>query len=165
MSDTSVPERPLDHPLSPEAAFTGLQDFDLNPSQNTSKVDVESMNQADLLALHAKIEGKLTGITLSDVNLAKQALIQLKQAQILQIDATEDKKNVPMNQRAQVQNSIAGIIDKLAKIQMELYDSEYLKRLKGAVIKVVKTLPKPQQIQFFELLDLEAERIQAEMEA
>lgn len=158
-------------PSSPEEALTGvpentgLRDFSLEIKPKSSKTDLNSMDQSELLALRDEIDAKITGTSLSEINLAKEALLQLQKAKQLQVDAELDKKSIPMNQRAQVQNSIKGIISDLAGIQMKLYDSEYVKRLKAAVVKVVRTLPKEQQTQFFDLMDMEAEKVQAEMGA
>lgn len=140
-----------------------LHDFSLNPSENTSKHDVSSMSQAELLELHAKVEARLTGIRLSEVNLEKETLLQFQRAKALQEDANKDKSEVPMNQRAQVQNSLANLLQSLAKMQMELHDSETIKRWKAALVRVVKELPIEQQTKFFELLEMEATATEAEL--
>lgn len=140
-----------------------MADFSLEKSANTSKNDIDSLDSSQLLALHARIEAKLTGLRLSDVNLEKETLLQFQRAKVLQEDANKKDSGVPMNQRAQVQNSIAGILGTLSKMQSELHDSESIKRMKAAVVKVVRTLPKEAQAQFFELLEIEFQQAQAEM--
>lgn len=161
---------PSDHPLSPEnpSNSTGLRSFSLKKEPVSSKTDVDSMSQEELLALRAKIDSKLTGIRLSDMNLEQETLIQYKQAKQLQLDANatgEGANAVPMNQRAQVQNSLASLLKDLAKMQMELHDSESLKRLRAAVIKVVRMQPKEFQDQFFDALDAEFQAAEAELNA
>lgn len=141
---------------------SGLKDFSLNPSAKTSKFDIETMSQSELLSLHAKIEGKLTGIRLSDVNLERETLIQLQHAKMLQ-ETAKDAKDVPVNQLAQVQNSLASILTTLARMQVELHSSETIKRWKAAIIRVVKEQPKEFQTAFFELLEHEAEIVEQEL--
>jgi len=142
-----------------------LKDYSLHEPPKSKKVgDLDSMSEGELLALRSQIDSRLTGTKLSEVNLTKELLIQLRSAKLLQAKVTEADSDVPANQKAQVQNSIGGIIMNLSKIQMALYDAESMKRLKAATIRVVKTLPKPQQDQFFELMDLEIEEIEAEMQ-
>lgn len=153
MSDTPHYQSPLD---------TGLEDYSLEKREKDDKFDISALNQAELLALRTKIEAKITGTTLSELNLVKETLFQFQSAKVLQAEAGAANSDVPMNQRAQVQNSIAKILDQLGKIQMELYSSEKLKRLQAAVIKIVKQLPKPQQDTFFE--QIESDFQVAEME-
>lgn len=147
-------ETPAFYPESaPEAPKkSGLSDFSLAPSTNIDKFDLKGMNQADLLTLHAKVESKLVGIRLSEVNLEKETLIQFQRAKQLQEDASTTT-DVPMNQRAQVQNSLANLLTSLAKMQMDLHDSESIKRWKAALVRVVKELPKEQHAKFFDLID------------
>jgi hypothetical protein len=147
----------------PETIISGgLADFSLDPSANSSKFDLNTMSQVDLLDLHAKIEAKLTGTRLSDVNLEKETLIQFQKAKALQQKANE-AKDVPVNQLAQVQNSIRTILESLSKMQTQLHDSESIKRWKAALIRVVKELPKDAQTKFFELLELEAQATEQEL--
>lgn len=154
----------LEHPLSPEKQPV-LQDFSLEKSQISSKMDLNSMDQAQLLALYVQIEAKLPSLRLADINLEKETMLQLVRAKQLQEDANKKDSGVPMNQRAQVQNSIANILSTLAKMQMELHDSESLKRLRAAVIKVVKAQPKEFQAQFFDMLETEFAAVEKELAA
>lgn len=153
-----------DHPLSPESApfSSGLRDFSLEKSENTSKFDLNTMDQSELLDLHSKVEEKLTGIRLSEVNLEKETLLQFQRAKALQIKAN-GATDVPVNQLAQVQNSIKGILESLSKMQQELHDSESIKRWKAALIRVLRAQPKEFQDAFFELLDQEAEATEQEL--
>lgn len=154
-----------DHPLSPESAPFGLQDFSLDPTENTSsKLDLNQMDQAELLALHSKIENKLTGLKLADVNLEKETLLQFQKAKVLQ-ELANTTKDVPVNQLAQVQNSIRGILESLARMQAELHDSETMKRWKASLIRVIKAQPTEFQKAFFDSLEQEAEMVEREIES
>lgn len=140
----------------------GLRKFSLAKTENSSKTDLDSLNQVELLELHAKIESRLTGIRLSEVNLEKETLIQFQRAKALQEKANE-AKDVPVNQLAQVQNSIRNILESLGKMQMDLHDSETIKRWKAALIRVVKAQSEEFQKAFFEALDHAAEATEKEL--
>lgn len=153
---------------TPEEAFTGesapsaLQDFSLHKPKAAPKYDIDAMSDEDLLKLRDKIEAKLSGLSLSDIDLMKEMLIQLKKAKILQ-EKAEKEDETPLNQRAQVQNSISNIITRLAAAQTTLYDSERLKRLEAATIKCVKSLPKDAQDLFFSLYDVEIDKLEGKV--
>lgn len=137
-----------------QAEIGGLRDFSLEKTKNTSKFDIERMSQEELLLLHSKIEQRITGVKLSDINLEKETLIQFQKAKLLQEKAGESK-DVPVNQLAQVQNSIRTILESLAKMQMEIHNSEAIKRLKAAIVKIMKTQSKEVQDAFFDMLENE----------
>lgn len=153
-----------DHPLSPENPLKprGLADFSLAKTEKTSKFDLNLMDQAELLDLHAKVEAKLTGLRLSDVNLEKETLLQFHRAKALQ-EKANTANDVPVNQLAQVQNSIRTILESLGKMQMDLHDSETMKRWKAALVRVVKKQPKAFQDEFFEMVEIEAAAVEQQL--
>lgn len=133
-----------------------LQDFSLDPEDNEPgylKI-VNTLNQKELLALHSHVESKLGSLSLPEINLIKETLLQYQRAKSLQ-ELASTQGGIPMNQRAQVQNSLANQLATLAKIQSDLFNSERIKRIHSAVVKIVKTLPKPQQDEFFKMLEEE----------
>ena len=143
----------------------GLKDYSLNTPEEDENLEIDGMSQAELLALHTKIEAKLEGIDFASVNLVRETMIQFQKAKVLQESAADKRSGVPVNQRAQVQNSIAAILTNLTKMQNALYSSESHKRIQAAVIKIVRTLPKEQQDHFFLLLENELNMAQQETEA
>jgi hypothetical protein len=134
-----------------------LQDFNLQPEKKRESLDLDTMSREQLLALHSKIEQKIGGLSLTEVNLVKETLLQIHRAKALQ-ETASTAADAPLNQRAQVQNSLGTMIKDLAKMQSGLFNSERIKRIQIAVVKVVKTLPKAQQDHFFELLEEELAR-------
>jgi hypothetical protein len=142
---------------------SGLRDFSLSKTENSSKHDISALNQAELLDLHAKVEARITGLRLSEVNLEKETLLQFQRAKTLQ-EKANDTKDVPVNQLAQVQNSIRTILESLGKMQMELHDSETIKRWKAALVRVVKAQPKEFQAAFFEQLDAAGQEVEQELQ-
>lgn len=132
-----------------------LKDFSLQQKDNEA-FNLDALTQEQLLELHAKVEKHLGGLALTEVNLVKETLLQMHRAKVLQEAASKDG-GAPLNQRAQVQNSLSNTITQLAKMQVALYNSERVKRIQSATIRVVKTLPKAAQEQFFDLLEREFE--------
>jgi hypothetical protein len=122
--------------MSELKAPDGLRDFSLH-EEPVEEFPLEGLSEEKLLELHSKVESRLGGLALTEVNLVKETLLQIKRAKVLQELATSEK-GTPMNQRAQVQNSLAGLLTQLSKIQIELYSSERIKRIQNAVIRVVK---------------------------
>lgn len=132
-----------------------LTDFTFNtsnaqkPKNRPLDADLNHLNQEDLLNLRAQIDAKLTGIKLNDLDLVQETMFQLKKAKILQSQVNEDEET-PANQKAQIQNSLNNIITNLSKHQINLYTSERMKRMEGALIRVLKTLTKAEQTAFME---------------
>lgn len=141
-----------------------LQDFSLQPADNKGGIDIDALTKPQLLDLHAKIEQKLGGLELGSINLVKETLLQVHRAKALQEQAST-AADAPLNQRAQVQNSLGTLIKDLIKMQTSLFNSERIKRIQGAVIKIVKTLPAKQQDAFFDMLSQEFDREAEETEA
>lgn len=119
-------------------------------------IDIEELNEDDLLSLRDKIDDKLGGVGLNDVNIANEMVLQMKKARLLQDEVSEDE-GVPANQRAQVQNSLASIISTLAKLQNVTYTSERLKRIEAVLIRTMKKQPADVQDAFFLAYDAEAD--------
>jgi len=116
-----------------------------NPEKPASVLD--SYSQDQLLELRAAVDERLPQRTLNNVNLEKELVTQLQHAQKLQKDTLEDD-SVPANQQAQVLNSVANTLQMLAKLQIDLYDAERLKRLEQILIECLKELPAEAQESF-----------------
>jgi peroxiredoxin len=128
-----------------------LLDLQLHPTPARSTsihAQIDNYSQTQLLELRGKIDQKLTGIKLAETNVVTELLVNYKKAQALQDGATEDK-SAPLNQRAQVQNSLATILASIAKLQAKAYDSEQNKRMETALIRVLKDFPDIRE-KFFE---------------
>lgn len=64
---------------------------------------------------------------------------------IIQVD-----KATPPNQVAQVMNTLTAILDKIVKLQTELYSAERVKKLEAAMIQAIKLAPPESQQVFLE---------------
>jgi hypothetical protein len=112
------------------------------------QVNLDGMPVAELLALRAGIDEKLPVKDLADVDLNRELVLQMLQTQKLQRDVLEDE-DTPANQRAQVANAVAAIINNLVKLQSEVYTSERIKKIEQALIQTLQTLPSEAQRAFF----------------
>ncbi len=139
----------------------GLQDFDLHKPKKTA-ADIDSMTNSELLELHSRIEKKLGGTTLEEVNLVRETLLQMHRAKALQELAQKSGADIPMNQRAQVQNSLSNMLAQLGRTQINLFTSERIKKIEGATIRVVKKMDEASQAMFFDLLEQEMAQLAAE---
>lgn len=113
---------------------------------------------AELLAARAEIDARLPDMSLKSVDVERELVIQLKTAQMLQRDTLEDE-STPANQKSQVLNSASAALANLAKLQIEIYDSERLKRIEAILIEVVNTLPAKAQESFLSRYEVELGRL------
>lgn len=141
----------------------GLQDYSLQSADNGPKHDLDKLSQAQLLELHAQIEQRLPGLRLSEVNLVREALLQLHHAKALQAAAAADRSS-PLNQRAQVQNSLSKVLQDLGKLQAEIYPSEMIKQYQGVLVRVIRTLPEEKRKEVLELLKQGAADVEKQLD-
>jgi hypothetical protein len=118
----------------------------VTPSSSTT--DLEKMDVGQLLDLRQRIEALLPARKLADIDLEQEIVLQYLAAQAL-MQKTSIAVDIPANQKAQVQNSCASILDQLLKMQTRIYSAERMKAIEQVLIKVLKTLPEEAQRQFF----------------
>lgn len=109
--------------------------------------DLTQQTPDQLLALRTDIDGLLPVKHLKDLNLQQELVLQLLSIQRLQNDAIADE-DVPSNQKAQVAGHVASALATLGKLQVEVYNSERLKKIEAVLIEVLKTLPTEAQEAF-----------------
>ncbi len=108
---------------------------------------VPNLGIEELLRQRAAIDALLPAVKLADLDLEKEVVIQYQQAKaLLQSVMSSD---APANQKAQVANSCASVLDQLIKMQARLYSAERVKAIEAALIKTLKCLPKETQEAFF----------------
>lgn len=74
---------------------------------------------------------------LKALNLDSELLIQYQNAKALYGISYQD----PTNQRTAVLNTITSILAQIVKLQTDLYDAEYTKRIEATLIKTLKQFP------------------------
>jgi hypothetical protein len=119
--------------------------------------DLDKMDVAELLELRQRIEARLPARKLEDIDLEQEIVFQYQGSKALLAKVTGDD-GTPANQKAQVANSCASVLDQLLKMQTRIYSAERIKAIEQALVKAVKTLPVEAQQQFF----VDYERISAE---
>lgn len=126
-----------------------IENIGLSPTPAPAPFRLDSMLQADLIALRQQIDEKLN-LKLEKIDLSSELALQFKQAKSLYADILDDE-DVAANQKAQVLNSCTTIIATITKTQTELYNAERLKKLESAMLKALKTLPLTEQEAFMDL--------------
>ena len=113
-----------------------------------------------LLRYKIEIEACLPPTNLKDVDVESELVNQLRTAQRLQAKVLDyDEASIPLNQVVQAVNSVSGVIEKLAKLQIDLAEAENLKKMEAALIKAVHGLPTEAVEAFFSRYDREADQI------
>ena len=103
-----------------------------------------------MLRYKKEIEACLPPTKLKDVNVEVELVNQLRIAQMLQARVIDlDEAEIPLNQVVQAVNSVSGIIEKLARLQIDLAETENLKKMEAAFIKSVEGLPAEAVEDFF----------------
>ena len=119
--------------------------IDVNPN-----VDLDRFTLQDLLKLRADIDRRLPAQNLRDLNLERELVLQFLASQELQNIVMKDDET-PANQKAQVANATANILQQLGKLQLEIHNSERLKRIEHVLIECLNNLPKDQQAAFLDV--------------
>lgn len=84
----------------------------------------------------------VTAKTLADLDLEQELLQQYKDAKLLLSEALYDSSGeTPLNQKAQIVNSITNILKQLADIKTQLYNAERLKMLETILVDTLKHYP------------------------
>lgn len=129
----------------------------LTPNTNTpgsTTFQWAHMPQETLLRYKLEIESCLPSTKLRDVDVESELVTQLRIAQTLQARVIDlDDPDVPLNQVVQAVNSVSSVIERLARLQIDLIDAENLKRMEAAFVKAVEGLPDDAVEAFFERYD------------
>lgn len=111
--------------------------------------DLDSFSVAELLELRQQIESRLPASELSDMNLEQELVYQFLKVKELQ-DTGFREDRTPLNQKAQVANSVATTLDALVKMQKGVYTSERFKAIENFMIQALKKLPRETAEAFLE---------------
>lgn len=106
-----------------------------------------NMQVDELIEMRRQIEDLLPVKDLKDLNLARELVLQVQALQALQQRVIQDTET-PVNQVAQVANSLSSALTNLLKVQTEVYTSERLKKLENILIECLNKLPMAAQEEF-----------------
>lgn len=118
-------------PCEPAVDAVVLQPF----SFNWRTLPVEQ-----LLIYRDEITQCLPATSLSELNLEQELLLQFHSIRALQTNVLDDDA-LPLNQRAQVANSVASTLNKLVEMQSAVYSAERFKGVENAMIRTLNKLP------------------------
>jgi len=130
-----------------------MKSFDTSRSKSfdNPKVEVQkdsfpwaSFATEDLIAYRDQIlealSNKGVALTLMDIDMEQELLLQYHSLRVLQSKVIESE-SVPVNQIAQVCNSLSGTLAKVSDLQNSTYDSERLKKIESILIRALRLLP------------------------
>lgn len=86
-------------------------------------------------ALRSKVAMKL-----DTVNLEEELLLQMHISRGMQTEFKDDD-DIPLSQRVALVNSVNSVIERLIKLQAEVYDSERFKAIENALIRAMDLVP------------------------
>lgn len=95
---------------------------------------------AELVKFRDEITKALPPLELGHLNLEEEMLLQYHVLRAMQGAVIEDV-DVPVNQRAQVANTVAATLKTLGEQQIELYSSERFKAIENLLIRTLDKLP------------------------
>lgn len=122
------------------------------------KVDISLLNTVELINLRREIDQRLPTLTLSEMNMEEQLLLQFHTVSALQGDCMDDDE-IPLNQRVQLANSVSSTLATLVKLQQEVYTTERFRRIENLLIRVLNQLPKEQAQEFLTFYEEEIDKI------
>jgi len=101
----------------------------------------------ELLRNRNAIDEALPSIELKDLDLEKELLLQFHSVRKLQDDVLHDD-TIQLNQRAQLANTVASVLTKLADLQVEVYSAERFKSVENLLIRHLMAIPEAVAVAF-----------------
>lgn len=99
-----------------------------------------AMSMEELLELRERIDKRLPPKSISDINMEEELLLQLASLRALSnkisnVGSEDESLGVPLNQRAQLANSITSVLKSLIDRQVEVFSSERFKRIENLLVR------------------------------
>lgn len=135
--------------------------FDLDAAQDISKTDAPKApvgplkidwslyKVAELVKFHDEIRRHLPPLSLSQMNLESELLLQFHTMRELQGEVLTDD-DIPLNQRVQAANSVAQSLKTLIDGQEKVYTQERFKQIELLLIRELSKLPEESAAKFIE---------------
>ena len=114
---------------------------------NKAELNWSIYTVAELVRFRDEIGRALPPLQLSLLNLEQEVLLQYHTLRELQGEVLGDGE-VPVNQRAQVANSVAATLRTLGDQQIELYNSERFKDIENLLVRTLDKLPEDLAAEF-----------------
>lgn len=110
---------------------------------------LDGLDIQGLLALRARIGTKIPPLSIAEMNLEEELVIQYYSAKAL-VAAVAGDDLVPTNQKAQVQNSCAAILKTLADVKVAVFSAERVQAIQLALEKAFQGESEEVKKRFFE---------------
>lgn len=115
--------------------------------------DFKSLPPEMLIQCMDEIKRLLPPLTLAEMNMEEELLLQFHSVRDVQNRVLNDDVT-PVNQQAQIANTVGATLAKLGSLQMEIYTSERFKRIENLLIRALRKLPETTAEEF--LVEYEA---------
>lgn len=122
----------------------------LASQRQAAPTNLDLMNTEELLALRAEVERRLPALSLSDMDLEKELVIQFLKVKGVQETVLSPGSGTPANQMAQVSNTVAQTLQNLVSMQAKFHTAERLKEIESRLIKTLNKMPDEYTQEFFE---------------
>lgn len=115
----------------------------LNRSDNSVAAGfrLQELEPEQLLDLYEEVRRHLPPIQLAKMNVEEELLTQFHKVKKLQTEVINDD-GFPPNQKAQVANTVGSCLERITKMQEEIYDSERFKRIESLMVRMLRKVPK-----------------------
>ena len=121
---------------------------------------LDSMAPEQLIEVYEEVRKRLPPIQIAKMNVEEELLLQFHTVRKLQTEIIGEDGVAP-NQKAQVANTVGNCLERIAKMQDEIYDSERFKRIESLLIRMLRKVPKEVAEEF--LKDYEAAGLSLEL--
>lgn len=102
---------------------------------------LDSMAPEQLIEVYEEVRKRLPPIQIAKMNVEEELLLQFHTVRKLQTEIIGEDGVAP-NQKAQVANTVGNCLERIAKMQDEIYDSERFKRIESLLIRMLRKIPK-----------------------
>ena len=128
-------------------------DKKLGPSQERAPFVWSALPVSLLVKYRDEILQNLPPTELDKFNMEQELLLQYHCVRELQNEVISDD-TIPPNQRAQVANSVASVLNKIAELQTEVYTSERFKNIENLLVRTLSKLPEDLAAEFLDQYEL-----------
>lgn len=135
-------------------SLTGHWNGDVRQQVKGHAALLDHLSVEELLLVRAEIDQRLPAVKLRDLDLETEAVVQYQRAKLMQEEILKEREEgaeaVPANQKAQIINSVAALLQQLNKVQDEKYTAERLKQIESTLVRVLNKWPPEMTNEFFE---------------
>jgi len=105
-------------------------------------IDLDAYSEAEKIALFNRLQSLLP-VAIGELNLETEIILQLHLAKAMQSEAKTS--SAPLNQKAQVANTITAILRQLVDMQAILNTTETIKKIERILLETLEKFPKLQE--------------------